>query len=303
MSNIPDFELRLKVFEWLRQQTLLHPNKLQRKLLEEGFVANNIRIPLVGPQGIFKPKAFEVPLSITTTPSGPYDDIFKKGNYLFYRYRGKDPNHRDNQGLRQAKTTKTPLIYFVGLKPGQYEALWPVFIIADDPANLIFTVAVDNINVIKDMNKNEETHDFVYDNEYRRAYMTAEVRIRLHQHNFRIHVLDAYRNQCACCKLRHDELLDAAHIVPDPEPEGLPIVPNGIAMCKLHHAAFDSNIIGISPEYDIHVRQDVLEEEDGPMLNYGLQKLEGGRIILPRKEQSYPDKILLEKRYQIFKSV
>lgn len=301
MDDIPDVQLRLKVFEWLRQQVLSFPNTLPRKLLEEGFIIGNIRIPLLGPPGIFKPKVFELPLSITTTPSGPYDDIYKKGNYLYYRYRGNNPNHKDNRGLRQAMTTKTPLIYFVGLKPGQYEAIWPVFIIADNPANLTFTVVVDNINVVKDMNKDINADDFVYSKEDRRAYMTAEVRVRLHQHNFRIHVLDAYRNQCACCKLRHDELLDAAHIIPDPEPEGLPIVSNGIAMCKLHHAAFDNYIIGISPDYIIHVSNEILEEEDGPMLNYGLQKMEGIKLILPYKEKYYPNRQLLDKRYQIFR--
>lgn len=301
MSNIPDLELRLLVFEWLRQQTLFYPNTLPRKLLEDGFVANNIRIPLVGPQGIFKPKAFDLPISITTVPSGPYDDIYKKGDYLYYRYRGTDLNHRDNQGLRQAMSSKAPLIYFVGLKPGQYEAIWPVFIIADDPANLTFTVAVDNINIIKEHDKDAKIHDYIYDEKDRRAYMTAEVRVRLHQHNFRLHVLDAYRNQCACCKLRHDELLDAAHIIPDPEPEGLPIVSNGIAMCKLHHAAFDNYIIGISPDYIIHVNDEILEEEDGPMLNYGLQRMDGNRLILPQETQQYPNPEKLGKRYELFK--
>jgi hypothetical protein len=35
------------------------------------------------------------------------------------------------------------------------------------------------------------------------------------------------------------ELLDAAHILPDGHPKGEPVVPNGLALCKLHHAAFD----------------------------------------------------------------
>ena len=52
------------------------------------------------------------------------------------------------------------------------------------------------------------------------------------------------------CKLRHAELLDAAHIIADANDEGLPIVPNGLALCKIHHAAFDKNIIGISPDRD-----------------------------------------------------
>lgn len=218
---------------------------------------------------------------------------------MYYKYRGTNPNHKDNHGLREAMVSKTPLVYFIGLKPGHYEAIWPVFIIADDPAHLTFTVAVDNIDIIKD--KNQGLDNSIFSKEDRRAYITAETRVRLHQHTFRIRVLDAYRNQCACCKLRHDELLDAAHIIPDPEPEGLPVISNGIAMCKLHHAAFDNYIIGISPDYIIHVSNEILEEEDGPMLNYGLQKMEGIKLVLPYKEKYYPDRQLLDKRYQIFR--
>ena len=62
-----DYGLRLAVFNWLSEQTILFPETLPRKLLLEGFVYNDTRIPLVGPPGIFKPKVFELPLSITTT--------------------------------------------------------------------------------------------------------------------------------------------------------------------------------------------------------------------------------------------
>ena len=57
-------------------------------------------MPLLGPQGIFKPAMITVPLSMTTVPSGPYDDGFDGGGVLHYRYRGTDPFHRDNAGLR-----------------------------------------------------------------------------------------------------------------------------------------------------------------------------------------------------------
>jgi putative restriction endonuclease len=81
--------------------------------------------------------------------------------------------------------------------------------------------------------------------EIRRAYITSSVRQRLHQRGFRERVLYAYREQCACCKLRHHELLDAAHIIADRLTEGVPEVRNGIALCKLHHAAFDKYFLGI----------------------------------------------------------
>ena len=68
------------------------------------------------------------------------------------------------------------------------------------------------------------------------------------------------------CRLRHSELVNAAHILPDGHPRGFPIVPNGLAMCKLHHAAFDVQILGVRPDLTIELRKDVLRETDGPML-------------------------------------
>ncbi|TFH46735.1 MAG: hypothetical protein E4G94_01800 [ANME-2 cluster archaeon] len=60
----------------------------------------------------------------------------------------------------------------------------------------------------------------------------------LHQRGFRERVLLAYHTQCSFCRIKHAELLDAAHIIPDSEPKSLPVVPNGISLCKLHHAGF-----------------------------------------------------------------
>ena len=76
----------------------------------------------------------------------------------------------------------------------------------------------------------------------------------MHQQSFRIRVIEAYRQCCAICRLKHQELLDAAHILPDKHPRGEPWVSNGLALCKLHHAAFDRHFLGITPDYIIQVR-------------------------------------------------
>jgi len=102
------------------------------------------------------------------------------------------------------------------------------------------------------------------------------------------------------CKLHHEELLDAAHIIPDSEEDGLPIVENGLSLCKIHHAAYDKNIIGIDPDYNIKVREDILSEVDGPMLKYGLQSLDGRKIILPNREIDFPNRDRLDRRYREF---
>jgi putative restriction endonuclease len=125
--------------------------------------------------------------------------------------------------------------------------------------------------------------------EARRAYSTRLVRQRLHQRGFRERVLSAYRDQCAMCRLRHRELLDAAHIKPDTS-EGEPLISNGLALCKIHHAAFDIGVLGVRPDnLRVHVRRDILDEVDGPMLRHGLQALEGQEIWTPQKAAHRPD--------------
>jgi putative restriction endonuclease len=101
--------------------------------------------------------------------------------------------------------------------------------------------------------------------------------------------------------LRHRELLDAAHIIPDTDVRGVPLVTNGIALCKLHHAAFDSYIIGISPSRIVEVRKDILDEEDGPMLLHGLQGIHGRSISVPRHPADHPSPKSLEVRYEEFR--
>ena len=90
----------------------------------------------------------------------PYDDGFTDGGFLRYRYRGDDPRHRDNAGLRLAMQRRTPLIYLHGIVPGLYEPAWPVFIVEDHPEELTFIVAIDDqpIHNAKDLYSTMEKH-------------------------------------------------------------------------------------------------------------------------------------------------
>ena len=128
-----DSRIRQQAFDWLAEQVEVHGDVLPRQLLEGGFESEGRRIHLVGPQGIFKPRDLGLPLSITTAPSGPYDDSFS-GDLLRYKYRGTDPGHRDNEGLRQAMVERVPLVYFHGIVRGRYVAAWPVYIVDANPA-------------------------------------------------------------------------------------------------------------------------------------------------------------------------
>jgi putative restriction endonuclease len=301
-----DIEVRIAAFDWLSSRQTEYGDVLPRQTLAQGFEFHGQRVPLVGPQGIFKPKVIpEIPLSITKAPKGPYDDSFGADGFLLYKYRGTDTQHHENVGLRKAFLSKAPLIYFHGVVPGKYLAVWPVFIIGDSPEDLTFKVAVDDINSIKKTGAKSAFDTMVSEDgsEARRIYITSAVRQRLHQRGFRERVLAAYKEQCALCRLRHRELLDAAHIIPDNEPGGDPIVKNGISLCKLHHAAFDKLFLGIRPDYKVIIRADVLGETDGPMLRHGLQGLHNTGLLLPTKKDLRPDPDLLERRWQRFKNV
>lgn len=295
-----DARIRAAAFEWLAAQVSAHGDVIPRPVLAGGFEFDGRRVPLLGPQGIFKPAVLEVPLSITTAPNGPYDDAFGRDGLLRYRYRGTDPMHRDNQGLRFAMQENLPLVYLHGLVPGKYVATWPVFIVHDRPEALSFSVAVDDA---QHLGLAESGRLLGEGSEVRRGYVTAVAQRRLHQRVFRERVLAAYQHQCAMCRLKHDELLDAAHIIPDTEPEGEPVVSNGLALCRLHHAAFDRFFVGVRPDYIIEIRPDLLTETDGPTLRHAIQALHGQRIILPRNRASHPAVDLLTTRYDRFLEV
>ena len=294
-----DLAIRLAAFKWLSDHVAAHGDVLPRAILQEGFMFEGERIPLVSPQGIFKPRTMDFPLTITTTPDGPYSDAFAPDGLLAYRYRGTDPNHPDNVGLREAFARKRPLIYLHGLIPGRYLAVWPVFAVADDPSSLTFHVAVDDQAAVAYHDENALLDERATD---RRAYVTRLARARLHQRTFRERVLHAYQAQCALCRLRHLELLDAAHFIPDTDPAGEPLVTNGIALCTLHHAAFDAFLLGISPDFKVHIRHDILSEEDGPTLKHALQALHGTEVALPQSKRDWPSRNALEWRFDRFRS-
>jgi len=226
-----------------------------------------------------------------------YDDQLDDDGVLAYRYRGTNPDHRDNVALRQAMAWQAPLIYFHGLVPGWYEAIWPVYVVGDDPAHLTFTVLAED-RAFAGGQPEMGTPAAV---EGRRRYVTTLVQHRLHQHAFRERVLLAYHDRCSICQLRHRELLDAAHILPDRHPRGEPLVANGLALCTLHHAAFDRHVLGVRPDLIVEVRQDVLHEADGPMLRHGLQGFQGARLQVPRRQEQQPNREFLAERYELFR--
>jgi putative restriction endonuclease len=299
-----DQELREAAFRELRRLAEPRGGEVTREEMTAGFVFDGQRIPFaVERKGIWRPrqlKGLGPALSVTTAAvkkgnKPKYDDqIAADTGYFEYKYQGEDPAAWENVSLRRAFELHRPLIYFYGVAPGLYEAIFPAYIVEDDPDNLTVRITPDAADLSHEALVAGGSVAAV------KAYMAVLVKRRLHQHRFRELVVAAYRESCAVCRLRHPELLDAAHILEDRDERGKPEVPNGLALCKIHHAAFDTNILGISPKGRIHIRESVLKEKDGPMLEHGLKGLHGEAIQVPRQEPLRPNPAYLQERYSRF---
>lgn len=256
-------------------------------------------------RGIRTVSGVDAALSIRTTYAArpedrPYEDVEGPDGYLRYKWQGTDPDAYDNRALRVAMERGRPLTWFVGIAPGQFVPLYPVWLVGEEPADHQFVIALDDA-MREQWRQANETFAHPADLALRREYAAQIVRTRLHQRAFRQRVLIAYRSRCALCGLRHVELLDAAHIKEDSE-GGEPTVPNGVAMCAIHHRAFDAQVMGIRPDYVVEVRGDVLEERDGPTLLHALQGLHRASLVVPRQRTARPDRVLLEERYERFRA-
>jgi putative restriction endonuclease len=298
MTGELDAALRQAAFQHLDALSELSPDGGLRSADINTFEYLGKPLRLIVQTGIWKPASLTAALSIRTTYTPahelpPYEDDLGADGLVRYKYRGTDPNHSDNRALREAMRQRAPLIYFVGIASGVYTAHYPVWIIAEDRNRLEFTVAV------HEAQQSLGQIDLAW---AERGYALRLTKQRLHQPVFRTRVLRAYDDTCAICRLRHAELLDAAHILPDGHPRGLPVVPNGLSLCKIHHAAYDKNIVGIRPDLVVEVDRNILLEIDGPMLRHGLQEMDGARIIVPRTRRAQPDKSRLQERYEQFRA-
>lgn len=298
-----DAELRVALFHHVGALKAKYGDAIPSGALTEGMVFRGERQPIWNPQqGIYKPKRLGrdgAALSIQTSFSSPYDDRAPGDNAsedrFIYRYRGQNVDHPDNRALRQAFIHARPILYLLAVEPGVYEADFPFYVVADKPADLAFELMADA--------PSQFSPDFsrpAIDNLPLKAYATRAVRTRLHQRRFRFSVLSAYRRQCAMCRLKHEILLDAAHILPDRDERGLPVVSNGLSLCKIHHSAYDVGILGVSADYRVHLRRDILDQVDGPMLKHGLQDMHGQLIQTPRSAADRPNRDFLDERFARF---
>jgi putative restriction endonuclease len=298
-----DALIRAAAFKHVRGLQEIH-DPLGSEHLSAGFIYLGQRLPLINQRrGIFKPQRMRYLLSIRTVFPKPgarvwYDDqrevhrqIYDGDQTVDYAFMGDDPDAADNRWLREAWENQVPIIYFLGTSPGRFQAIVPAFIAGWDRQAKKASVA---FGAPGEVALSADTAE--------RRYALRTVKQRLHQASFRDAVIAAYRGRCALSGLPETMLLDAAHIISDAnERLGQPVVPNGIPLSKIHHAAFDAHLIGIDPDFRVHVAERLRAQHDGPMLE-ALKRLQSTTIHLPARERDRPDRDRLAERFEAFKA-
>ncbi len=301
-----DWLIRKTAFDELARLVAHHGEALPWDVIDQGFRFRGTPMRFANrARGIFKPKAMPggAALSIKTTVPregrvARYDDLTSDEGFL-YRFQGENPDAWDNRLLFRAHSTGTPLIYFYGLSPGVYQPIWPAYLSEFDPATKTCRVVADDSLALQAPGAGVADAKF---QEIQRRYVTVLAKRRVHQQAFRLQVLDAYEERCAVCRFPRRELLDAAHILPDRDERGVADVRNGLSLCRLHHGAFDTDLLGVRPDGVIELAPTLLRAHDGPTLEQGLKSFQGSKLVFPRRPEAHPARAYLEERYERFRA-
>jgi putative restriction endonuclease len=298
----PDHDLRAAANQRARDLSQRYDGLVPLTAIREGFSYEGRRISFGSfHKGIHRAKEMRGPAALTLVTAARVagkapayeDEIDLDNRTAVYAYREGSIDQADNRALRAAHAAQVPLVYFIGVAPSQYVVAQPVFITRDDPAARAVLLEV-GLPVMDMKGEGLRSTPDV------RAYAMREVRVRLHQQRFRHQVLTAYRHRCTVCALRERDLVQAAHIIEDPDETGIAAVINGLALCAIHHLAYDRNLMGIDPEGVVHIAKRLRDESDGPMLREGLQGFHGRGIVLPQRPGDRPDRDRLAQRFKGF---
>lgn len=291
-SRAEELAIREDAFRWLDEQFIARGGYEIHHSVLRSYEFEGERIPLLDRgKGIRNPASFSSTFTIMSGwKSNQYKDSEDDTGWVTYSYRAGEGG--DNTKLIRAWEQQDPIIYFRAVREGYYFPYYPILIADNDPALRVVRFPLDQGLVL--------LGDPMEYTEMQRRYAEGVIHTRLHQPLFRAKVLHAYASACTICDLRHAELLDAAHIVPDADAQGVAHVTNGLALCKIHHAAYDRLLLGITPDYEVRVNRALLDEVDGPMLRHGIQDMHGHRIRLPGNRKALPSRDKLAARFEDF---
>lgn len=277
----------------------------------EQFTVDGEPVPLVPAQGISVSRpGSDIPVAVTLpttiTAAGLLSPLSDDGMVRCRLTTGGKPTKPD-EGLLRALEARVPVILLVATAPialshldksaEMYQAIFPVYVHRysrlDTSFEFDLSQAYTTGALISAMPQSRV---------YERRWASGMVQRRLHQPLFRRDVLTAYDAQCAVCGLNIVELLDAAHILPDRHELGVAWVRNGMALCKNHHAAFDANLLAVSPELTISIAPPLLSgSPQAPATRDAVSNLEGAHlVVVPTHENQRPHPDHLRDRFAEF---
>lgn len=303
LSADEDLVFRERAFSWLYRMSAGGTRPLHRDTIK-GFKNHSASAHdhIIMQQGIWKPKRTLSAISVTSSLPGrghDYEDIFNHDGLLEYDFQISPVKQHENDWLRLSHQLGLPLIYFRAVRQSYYTARFPSYVVGIDEDRRKAILEVPNEQFLPANTDSFFSHVPIA---VQPRYSERLTKRRLHQDDFRSNILLAYKTTCAVCNLKRPELLDASHIRPDNQGGSAETI-NGLSLCKIHHSAYDSNILGITPDHKVKISESVLEETDGPMLQHGLQEHHGQRLVaLPAAKKEHPDRDLLAERFDAFKA-
>jgi len=296
-------DLRVRIFDDLDSQAAFLGGALPGSILDEYQIdGEHLRLRDVG-RGIRNIASWDSTLAVVSYETGAYHDREVSDGVWRYPYEvlqtgpKKGSIGSSNAKLENAMHTRASVIMFVKPKDWDYIPLGLVQVVEADRNAREFVLALSPVAPGPAFDSLPSSGKVLV-----REWALSTVRRRVHQPEFRRRILRAYEQRCTVCRLAKEALLDAAHIIADRDDWGDPETPNGMAMCKIHHTAYDRNLLGITPEYGVRINHELLADQDGPMLLHGLQEMHGIDIQVPKHTTDLPDRDRLAQRYAEFQN-
>ena len=134
-----------------------------------------------------------------------------------------------------------------------------------------------------------------------RRYAVVSTRQAIRDRGFRNRVLQAYKYSCAMCGIQLS-LIEGAHILPVEHPESTDGTDNGVALCALHHRAFDRALVTFDSRFRIRVNQKKIENLETQDLADGLASFTTAlrtTLALPADKHDRPDRRFIRKANSI----
>ncbi|MFD8099500.1 HNH endonuclease [Nocardia fluminea] len=291
LSISAETALRELIFGRLRELVDESGGAVTRQQLWEFTVDGQTHRLIDRNRGIRNPSYLNASLSILTVAKSPRDEEDLGDSLFSYSY-SELVGGGDNRKLRRAYELQLPLVLLRVIRPGAFVPIFPVWVVGDDTANRRFLISADH---------GLPEPPAAAASPQERRFVTGVTRARIGQAEFRAAVLHAYDYRCAVCGLGQRTLLAVSHIVPIHRTTGISGVENALCLCAIHHSAFEQNLLGVTPDCEVRIKQKIMNVTGDNMLHYVLQAAHTRALFhLPRKRSECPSAEMLAKRFADF---